>query len=176
MSHATASTDPTRPRVVLIGPMGAGKTTVGEILAHRWGVDVRDTDSDIEATRGRPIAEIFIDEGEAAFRELERQAVQAALGGHSGVLSLGGGAILSAATRSELAGHRVVFLDVSLSDAAKRVGLGTTRPLLLGNVRGQLKTLLDARRPLYEEVALARVLTDGLDVEAVADQVEQALA
>jgi shikimate kinase len=176
MSPAAGSTAPARPRVVLVGPMGAGKTTVGGILAKRWNVEVRDTDTDIEAEQGRPISEIFIDDGEAAFRELERRAVQSALAEHSGVVSLGGGAILDADTRSELRRHRVVFLDVGLSDAAQRVGLGTTRPLLLGNLRSQLKTLLDARRPLYDEVATVHVLTDGLDAEAVADAVEQGLA
>jgi shikimate kinase len=155
--------------------MGAGKTSVGQLLAQRWGVELRDTDADIEAREGKSISEIFIGEGEGYFRELERTAVVAALAGHPGVLSMGGGAILDAATRADLRGHRVVFLDVGLSEAAKRVGLGTTRPLLLGNVRSQLKALLDARRPLYEEVAAVEVLTDGLDVDAVADEVERRL-
>jgi shikimate kinase len=161
------------PRVVLVGPMGAGKTSVGETLARRWGVEFRDTDADIERDQGKPIAEIFIDEGEGYFREIERAAVVEALSAHGGVLSLGGGAILDVHTRSDLRGHRVAFLDVGLSEASKRVGLGVTRPLLLGNVRGQLKALLDARRPLYEEVATVAVMTDGLGVGEVADEVEK---
>jgi shikimate kinase len=165
-----------RPMAVLVGPMGAGKTTVGTELAARWGVDLRDTDADIEAIAGKPVSEIFVDDGEAAFRALERTAVVRALAEHAGVVAVGGGAVMAEDTRSALAGHRVIFLDVGLSDAASRVGLGTTRPLLLGNVRAQLKALLDARRPLYEEVAMARVHTDGRTVAEVADEVEKALA
>lgn len=164
------------PLVVLVGPMGAGKTTVGEILARRWGVELRDTDAEIERAQGKPISEIFIDDGEPFFRELEAAAVVSALAGHSGVVFTGGGAVMSAETRAVVAAHRVVFLDVGLSQASARVGLGATRPMLLGNVRGQLKALLDERRPLYEEVAIATVLTDDLDAEGVADAVEKALA
>ncbi|HSS68225.1 MAG TPA: shikimate kinase [Nocardioidaceae bacterium] len=165
-----------RPRVVLVGPMGAGKTTVGAELAARWQVELRDTDADVEAVAGKPVADIFVDDGEAVFRELERVAVARAIAEHAGVVAVGGGAVMADATRAALAGHRVVFLDVSLSDAAARVGLGTTRPMLLGNVRGQLKALLDARRPLYDEVAVIRVATDGKTVAEVADEVEKALA
>jgi shikimate kinase len=164
------------PKVVLVGPMGAGKTTVGEILARRWDVELRDTDADIERATGKPISEIFIDDGEPHFRRLEIQAVADALATHEGVVSLGGGAVMSADTRDALAGRRVVFLDVGLSQASSRVGLGATRPMLLGNIRGQLKTLMDQRRPLYAGVAIATVLTDDLDPEAVADAVEKALA
>jgi shikimate kinase len=159
--------------VVLTGPPGAGKSTVADELAVRWGVEVRDTDRDIEADQGATVQEIFIDQGEARFRVLEEQAVAAAVAEHTGVLALGGGAVLSAATRSVLAGHRVVFLDVGLSAAARRVGLGAGRPLLLGNVRSQLKSLMDARRPLYAEVAAHTVLTDDLDARQVADRVAE---
>jgi shikimate kinase len=165
-----------RPMAVLVGPMGAGKSTVGAELAVRWGVELRDTDADVEALAGKPVSEIFVDDGEAAFRALERTAVARALAEHAGVVAVGGGAVMAEETRSALAGHRVVFLDVGLSDAASRVGLGTTRPLLLGNVRAQLKALLDARRPLYEEVATVHVHTDGRSVAEVADEVEKALA
>ena len=164
------------PRVVLVGPMGAGKTSVGAELAARWGVELRDTDADVEAVAGKPVSDIFVDDGEAAFRALERTAVARALAEHSGVVAVGGGAVIAEETRASLGGHRVVFLDVGLSDAAARVGLGTTRPLLLGNVRGQLKALLDARRPLYDQVSAARVVTDGKTVAEVADEVEKALA
>lgn len=163
------------PAVVLVGPPGAGKSTVGGILAGRWSVDVRDTDSDIEAAQGKTVAEIFFDAGEAVFRELERDAVAEALSTHRGVLALGGGAVTSESTRELLGGHRVVFLDVGLSEAASRVGLGGTRPLLLGNVRGRLKALLDARRPLYASVATHTVGTDALNPEAVADEIERAV-
>lgn len=163
------------PRVVLIGPMGAGKTTVAERLAERWGVAVRDTDHDVEASTGRSIQEIFVDSGEAHFRDLERQAVAAALVEHNGVLSLGGGAVLDPETRTKLVGHRVVFLEVGLAEAVKRVGLGTGRPLLLGNVRARIKTLLDERTPIYRSVATHAVSTDDLTPDQVAAEIDRLL-
>ena len=164
------------PRVVLVGPMGAGKSTVGALLADAWGVAVRDTDADVEATTGQTIADFFVDHGEARFRELEAAAVAAALEHHDGVLALGGGAVLDPRTRELLAGHRVVFLRVGLGDAVKRVGLGTSRPLLLGNVRSRLKALLDERTPVYESVATLAVDTDGRTPEDVAREIVEALA
>jgi len=164
-----------RPRVVLVGPMGAGKSTVGRLLAEQWGVQLRDTDRDVETAVGRTISEIFVDDGEARFRELEREAVTAALAAHPGVLALGGGAVLDPRARQALAGHRVVFLQVGLADAVKRVGLGTARPLLLGNVRAQIKALLDARLPVYQAVATLIVSTDGRSPEQVADEVCRAV-
>ncbi len=165
----------TRPQVVLVGPMGAGKSTVGRILAARWGVDLRDTDDDVEATDGRTISDIFVESGEEHFRALERSAVARALAEHDGVLAVGGGAVMTEDTRAAMSGHRVVFLRVGLSDAAARVGLGTSRPLLLGNVRGTMKALLDERTPVYESVAVVEVDTDGRTPDEVADLVEEAL-
>jgi shikimate kinase len=159
------------PRVVLVGPMGAGKTTVAALLAEAWGTTSRDTDADIEALERRPIAEIFVDEGEAYFRAREVAAVAAALEEHDGVLALGGGAVLDPATRASLEGRRVFFLRVGLSEAVKRVGLGTSRPLLLGNVRARIKALLDERTPIYEAVATGTVDTDGRTPEEVADEI-----
>ena len=163
------------PRVVLVGPMGAGKSTVAGLLAQRWGTAVRDTDRDIEAAEGRPISAIFVDDGEEHFRALERAAVATALAGHPGVLALGGGAVLDPGTRAALAGETVVFLDVGLSDAVKRVGLGVGRPLLLGNVRSRIKALLDERLPIYREVATVQVGTDGRTPEDVAAEVAEAV-
>lgn len=164
-----------RPRVVLVGAMGAGKTTVAELLASQWGVSVRDTDRDVEAAQGRAISDIFVDDGEEFFRTLEREAVADALRSHDGVLALGGGAVLDQTTRATLKSHRVVFLNVGLSDAVKRVGLGSARPLLLGNVRGRIKALLDERMPIYREVARATVDTDGKAPEDVAREVREAV-
>ena len=163
------------PRAVLVGPMGAGKTTVGAILAAAWGVTLRDTDADVEAAEGRSVSDIFVESGEAVFRELEAAAVAEALATHDGVLALGGGAVLDPGTRDLLVGHDVVFLRVGLSDAVKRVGLGTARPLLLGNVRGRIKTLLDERTPVYESVATLVVDTDGRTPEDVAEEIVTAL-
>ena len=163
------------PRVVLVGPMGSGKTTVGRLLASAWGVTFRDTDHDVETAEGRPISEIFVDDGEQHFRTLERAAVAEALASHDGVLALGGGAVLDPATRAALEDHLVVFLHVGLSDAVKRVGLGTARPLLLGNVRARVKALLDERLPVYREVATITVETDGRTAAEVADEVRAAV-
>jgi len=157
--------------VVIVGPPGAGKTTVGQLVADALGVGFRDTDADIEVLAGKPIPEIFIDEGEAHFRTLERQAIRAALDTHDGVLALGGGAVLAEETRAALRGHTVVYLSVELADAVKRVGLGQGRPLLMINPRATLRHLLDQRRPLYEEVATVTVATDGRTPEEIAAEV-----
>lgn len=159
------------PRVVLVGPMGAGKSTVAGILAQRWGTSVRDTDHDVETSEGRSISDLFVEEGEDYFRTRERAAVATALAEHDGVLALGGGAVVDEDTRAALSGHTVVHLQVGLSDAVKRVGLGTSRPLLLGNVRSRVKALLDERAPIYAAVATFTVDTDGRTPEDVADEI-----
>ncbi|GAA1919140.1 shikimate kinase [Nocardioides hwasunensis] len=160
------------PRVVLVGPMGAGKTTVAELLGAAWDLPVRDTDADIVATTGREISDIFVESGEDHFRDLEATAVSAALAEHEGVLALGGGAVLRPETRELLASVPVVFLRVGLSDAVKRVGLGSGRPLLLGNVRARIKALLDERTPVYESVATHVVETDGRTPDEVATEIQ----
>ncbi|MGK5697156.1 shikimate kinase [Streptomyces sp. URMC 128] len=155
--------------------MGVGKSTVGRLLAERLAVGYRDTDDDIVAARGRSIAEIFVDEGEAAFRAVEKRAVRAALDGHDGVLALGGGAILDADTRALLAGKPVVYLSMDVEEAVKRTGLNAARPLLAVNPPKQWRELMEARRQLYEEVATAVVATDGRTPEEVTEVVVNAL-
>ena len=154
--------------VVLVGAPGSGKSTIGALLAARLGVPFTDVDAEIEERTGRSIAETFADDGEPAFRKLEEQ-VTAELLDRPGVLSLGGGAVLSAATRAALHGHRVVWLQVSAATAVSRVGLNEARPLLLGNVRGRLIKLLAERTPLYAEVSTERVETDVLQPAEVVD-------
>jgi shikimate kinase len=165
-----------KPVLVLVGPPGAGKTTVGTRLAERLGAGFRDTDADIVQTAGKPIAEIFIDDGEEHFRALERDAVATALQQHDGVLSLGGGAVLSEQTRALLKEQTVALLDVDLGHATSRVGLNRDRPVLALNPRAQLKLLLDQRMPLYREVATLTVDTNGRSAEQVVDVLLDALA
>ena len=165
-----------RPAAVLIGSMGAGKSSVGIALAQRLGVSFRDTDEDIEARTGMTIADLFVSQGEPHFRALEFEAVRDALAEHPGVLALGGGAPMQPAVADLLAGHRVVFLDVGLAEAVRRVRLGTSRPLLLGNVRGQLRTRLDERRPVYESLAWLTMKVDTETVEEIATGIAAELA
>lgn len=163
------------PVVVLVGPPGAGKSTVGELLARVYGVGFRDTDADVEAAAGRSVADVFLEDGEETFRALERAAVVAGLAEHDGVLALGGGAVLDPATQADLAAHTVVFLDVSLAEAAPRVGLSGARPLLVGNPRARWQALMAQRRPIYERIATVRVGTDGIAPDDVAQRVLDAL-
>lgn len=158
-----------RPAVVLVGPPGAGKTSVATVLGERTGLAVRDTDADVEQQAGVSVSDIFIQQGEPEFRRREHDAVARALAEHTGILALGGGAVMDPVTRQALRGHRVVFLSVSMPVGVKRTGLSAARPLLTGvNPRATFKALLDARRPLYREVATLEVDTDALTVEQTA--------
>ncbi|PWI20937.1 shikimate kinase [Streptomyces sp. Act143] len=155
--------------------MGVGKSTVGQLLAERLGVGYRDTDDDIVAEQDRTIAEIFVDEGEPAFRAIEKAAVARALVEHDGVLALGGGAILDEDTRASLVGLPVVYLSMDVEEAVKRTGLNAARPLLAVNPRKQWRELMEARRHLYEGIATAVVATDGRTPEEVTEVALDAL-
>ena len=158
-------------RLVVIGPPGAGKTTVGRLVAERLGVPFVDTDAVVEARSGRRIPDIFLEDGEPSFRDLERAAVVDVLASADGVVSLGGGAVLDPRTEADLAQQRVVFLDVGIADAARRVGFGQHRPLLGINPRAQWTKLMADRRAVYERIAGFVVDTAGREAEQVADDV-----
>lgn len=159
--------------MVLIGAPGSGKTTVGRALARQLDVEFMDTDTEIEQRAGKSIPDIFIEQGEAAFRELETDALRSALSACTGVLSLGGGAVLRPENRALLADQPVVWLEVTLADAADRVGLATSRPVLVGNVRGKMMELLQERTPMYAEVARYRVSTHLKKPSEVVEEVLQ---
>jgi shikimate kinase len=162
--------------VVLVGPPGAGKTTVGRVLARRLDVQFTDVDALIVKRAGKSISDMFLQDGEDAFRALERQVVAEALVDTDGVLALGGGSVLAAQTRERLRGHRVVHLKVGVTDGLRRTGMSTARPLLAGvNPRATFKALLEARAPLYREVASVEVDTDRRSANQVVRAVLEAI-
>ena len=158
-------------RVVLVGPPGSGKSTVGAALAERLGVRLHDTDAAVEAEQGRSISDIFVEDGEPAFRALERAEVARALAEEDGVLAVGGGAPVDPGTERLLSGQTVVFLDVGIADASRRVGFDRSRPLLAVNPRASWVRLMNERRAVYERVATHRVDTAGRTPEDVAAEV-----
>ncbi|ETA96568.1 shikimate kinase [Mycobacterium avium 10-5581] len=156
------------PKAVLIGLPGSGKSTIGRRLAKALGVGFLDTDAAIEQRTGRPIAEIFATDGEREFRRIEEEAVRAALTEHDGVLSLGGGAVTSPGVREALAGHTVVYLEISATEGVRRTGGNTVRPLLAGPDRAEkYRALLAERSPLYRRAATIRVDTNRRNPGAV---------
>ena len=143
------------PRVILIGPMGSGKTTIGQLIARRLDIAFRDTDQVVEEETGRTVSDIFLEDGEDAFRLLEKSVLRNELLSDGTVLALGGGAPMSMDAQSALRAiaSPVVYLDISLATVAPRIGFNRDRPLLLHNPRGQWQTLMEARRPIYESIA-----------------------
>ena len=172
---ATPGSEASRPVAVVVGPPGAGKSTVGAALAERLGVRFHDVDAAIELAEGRTIADIFVDDGEPHFRDLERAAVARALAEERGVVALGGGAVMDPLTEAALAGHVVVFLDVTIADASKRIGFDRSRPLLSVNPRATWVAMMKVRRPTYERVATLRVDTAGRTPDEVVDLIVPAL-
>ncbi len=165
-----------QPAAILIGPPGAGKTTVGALVADRLGLDFVDNDTVIEEAAGKPVSDIFVQDGEEAFRALERTAAARLIAGHPGVLALGGGAVLDAGTRDLLAGRRVVYLETGFVSAVHRTGLDTPRPLLFGNPRARMKILLEERLPVYASLAWLTVPTDNREPEDIAAEIAARLA
>lgn len=166
------------PICVLIGPPGAGKTTTGLLLAEKLRAEFRDTDADVAERAGKSIAEIFVEDGEPIFRQFEAAAVKIAVKEHEGVLALGGGAVMNEETQQVLKSTSapIVFLDVTISAAAPRVGFNRDRPLLLGNPRAQWINLMEKRRSTYESLAAFTVLTDNLTPEQVVEQIVERMA
>jgi shikimate kinase len=159
------------PRLVFVGAPGSGKTTIGKQVAEKLGVEFIDVDNEIEMDEKTTISDIFVQKGEAYFRQLERAKISELLNSFNGVLSLGGGSVLDETTRQALAIAPVVWLKVSSGDASSRVGLGLSRPVLMGNVRSTLVKLLEERTPLYEEVADWEIDTSKKSIEEVVQEV-----
>jgi shikimate kinase len=165
-----------QPAAIMIGPPGAGKTTVGGLVAGLLGLDFVDTDTVIEQAAGKAVSDIFVQDGEDAFRALERRAAAQLIGSHPGVLALGGGAILDPGTRELLAGRRVVYLETGFVSAVHRTGLDAPRPLLFGNPRARMKTLLEERLPVYAGLAWITVPTDDREPQDIAGEIAARLA
>ncbi|OBI48094.1 shikimate kinase [Mycobacterium kyorinense] len=160
------------PRAVLVGLPGSGKSTIGRRLARALGVELLDTDAAIEQQTGRSIADIFATDGEAEFRRIEEQVIRQALADHDGVLSLGGGAVTTPGVREALAGHTVVFLEITAAEGVRRTGGNTVRPLLAGPDRAEkFRALMSQRIPLYRRVATIRVNTNRRNPGAVVNYI-----
>lgn len=148
--------------IVLVGVPGAGKTTVGKLLAKDLGIDFFDSDQVIESRAGKSVSDIFTQDGEPAFRKLEHDVIVELLDSNNVVLALGGGSLGNDETRAKVKDATTVWLVAGLAQAVDRVGMNRNRPLLLGNVRGQLADLMAAREPFYKEVAAIAVDTSRL--------------
>ena len=161
---------------VLVGIPGSGKSTIGKELAKKINVNFLDTDREIEIKVGKSVGEIFIEDGEAAFRELEKAVVLESLKQDKTVVSLGGGSVLDQEVRLELLNHRTYWLDTSINNALKRTGSNTNRPLLLDSPRSTLKRLLEERSGFYAEVAVKKILTESKSINLITDEIYSDLA
>jgi shikimate kinase len=165
-----------KKRIIIIGPPGAGKTTIGKLLAKDLELDFIDTDSEIERQTGKKISDIFLDEGETGFRKIEREIVIKSLKEEDVVISLGGGSILDSEVEGLLRNEpQVIYLEVSISNAAPRVGFNTERPLLLANPRQQWLKLFEERRELYEALGRYRVNTDNRKPKETVAEIQERL-
>ena len=165
--------------IVLIGPPSAGKTSVGSLLAAELGVPFADTDDLVAAAAGKPVGDIFVDDGEQVFRELERGAVARgldAVGPEGGVLALGSGAVLDPDVRRMLAGQVIIYLEAGFATVAKRIGMDRPRVVIPGNPRGRLRAMLEERRPVYAELASVTAVTDDMAPEEVAADLAKRLS
>ena len=160
-----------RPLVVLMGPPASGKTVVGQLLSGRLGAAFVDTDADIAAAAGKPVGDIFVDDGEPAFRELERAAAERALAAGGAVVALGSGAVLDPAVQALMRGQAVAYLSAGFPAIARRLGLDRPRVILPGNPRGRLRTMLEERRPVYERLAAFTVPADDLAPEEITEEI-----
>jgi shikimate kinase len=163
----------TGPAAILVGPPGSGKSTVGALLAARLRTGFLDTDNEVAAIAGKPAGDIFVEDGEQAFRAIEARVVRQALGYH-GVVALGSGAVLDPQIRDLLAGRPVVYLETGFTEVARRTGLNRPRVPVPGNPRGMLRAMLEERRPLYHGVARVTVRTDDLSPEEITDRIAAA--
>jgi shikimate kinase len=164
------------PKAVLIGLPGSGKSTIGRRLAKALDLSLLDTDAAIEETTGRTIADIFATDGEREFRRIEEDVIRSALQSHDGVLSLGGGAVTTLGVRDALAGHTVIYLEISAAEGVRRIGGSTVRPLLAGGDRGEkFRKLMAERIPLYRRLATMRVNTNRRNPGAVVRHIVERL-
>jgi shikimate kinase len=164
-------------KVILIGPPGCGKSTVGRLLAKELDSSFLDSDSEIAKQAGKSISDIFLEEGEAKFRERERAVVLEGLISDVGVIALGGGSILDPEVFAKLELEpKVVYLEVSISNAAPRVGFNTDRPLLVGNPRQQWLKLFEARREKYEHLGKIRISTNNKKPKEVVAQIREKIS
>jgi shikimate kinase len=160
-----------RPLVVLVGPPAAGKSVVGTMLAGQFGAPFVDTDAEVEAVAGKPAGDIFVDDGEPAFRDLERAAAERALAAGGAVVALGSGAVLDPGIQRLLAGQPVAYLAAGFTAIARRLGLDRPRVIIPGNPRGRLRSMLEERRPVYERLAAFTVPSDDLAPEEITDEI-----